>query len=103
MKADPLEGVDQMSMKPAIRITAGDVPAPHAQVNVVLFGGHLDGLRVADVEVAGTWPVITTLEPWARKVPAEPAFIPRRYQICLCSGRVHLDKTRRVRYCLSGT
>jgi len=100
-----MEGVSEMATKPAIRITAGDVPAPTAKVDVTLCGGHLDGLPVTGVEVPGTWPVITTLErcaPPAGTPDSSHAFIPRRYRICLCSGRVRLDRRRRVRYCLEG-
>lgn len=91
-----------MSTKPAIRITAGDVPAPTTRIDVALFGGHMDGLQVTKVEIPGTWPVITTLEEWVRKDQDEDtkSFMPRRYSICLCTGKVALDRKRRVRYCL---
>ena len=97
---NPTEGVDLMTTKPAIRITAGDVPAPTATLNIVLTGGHLDGLAVSEVEVPGVWPVITTLEQIRVKGATEHQFIPRRYMICLCAGRVELSKRRHVRYCL---
>lgn len=104
MGTDSIEGMDTMATKPAIRITAGDVPAPVvSDVDVVLFGGHMDGLKVSNVEVPGVWPVITTLEGFgALSSEGARAYLPRRYRICLCKGRVQLDRRRRVRYCLEG-
>lgn len=104
MGTEQIEGVGHMATKPAIRITAGDVPAPEVTVNVSLFGGHLDGLVVSQVEIPGAWPVITTLEPYRPKgAPAdEHVYIPRAYTVCLCNERVSLDRRRRVRYCIEG-
>lgn len=99
MVTEQMEGLRGVATKPAIRITQGDVPAPTTTVKITLFGGHMDGLPVTNLEVPGVWPVITTLEQWSRK--DEPlAFIPRRYKICLCFGRVQMDRQRRIRYCL---
>ena len=95
-----------MSTKPAIKITAGDVPARGvARLNLVLVGGHLDGLPISEVEVPGIWPEVTTLERWTR--PSDDlgtlSFITRVYTVCLCTGRVQLDRRRRVMYCLERT
>ena len=99
--SDQLEGVSTVSTKPALRITPGDVPAPFVTVNLSLFGGHMDGLGISEVEVPGVWPVITTLEKVAAADSGETRFfIPRRYKICMCFGRVQLDRRRRIRYCL---
>ena len=93
-----------MGTKPTIRISPGDVPAPRAKiVDVTLFGGHMDGMPVREVELAGTWPVITTMETVreSREDSGTVRFIKRRYQVCLhFGGAPKLDRSRRVRYCL---